>query len=322
MSKELPVGRKYPLMIRDDLVQNLVEKHKQWRKNCFDETLTQEVEQLKKQVKDKWNARLYWPEPTLQGVTDLWVIVCEPYKAVKDAKGESTLRIDKNGEITLASSKENGLIDCPPQKIPIIIDPTILTLHSAQTVKEEVWKIVKAEIEKRKNTTKGRDFAVPAKEPEALAAVFRCHSETFEKYLRWYDLKKAGLTFRLIGLIEFRSKPEEREQKFEEQIRRKEKFKNLGPIEGESTIRAGYNIIHRAIFRTPAPTQEDLILTSGKYNCPEHGESCSDYQDCAYREHWLADFDNRNKMPSLIARLSSRSESQDFPDDLVDEPSE
>jgi hypothetical protein len=324
MPIELP-NRKYLLMQRDPLVDEYVKKWYQWRSNCFDETLTKETEQLAEKVRRKWNAIIYWPKPTRLGMSDFWGITSPVYAGVRDerenARREEHLFINKeDGKITLLKCK--GLVSCRPHEIHIIIDPTILTSKNALAVKKAVWDIVESEIGKQNKTIKGRNFAIPAKEPEALAAVFRCKPEKFEKYLRWYDLKNVGLTFRLIALIEFRSKPEEREQKFEEQIRRKEKSKNLGPVEGESTIRAGYNIIHRAIFRTPAPTQEDLILASGKYNCPEHGESCSDYQDCAYREHWLVDFDNRNKMPSLIARLSSRSESQDFPDDPVYEPSE
>ena len=161
MPKELPVDRKCLLKLLYPLVQELDEKHKQWRKNCFDETLTNEVEQLKKQVKDKWNARLHWPESTIQGVTDFYMLVREPFKAVVDARGGGTMILPLQedglnlGEMTFASFEGNGLIHCPPHKIPIIIDPNILTLHDAQTVKDEVWEIVKAEIGKRKNTIKG-----------------------------------------------------------------------------------------------------------------------------------------------------------------------
>src|SRR3989339_11559 len=195
MPKELPVDRKYKLMILDPLVKTYVEKHKQWRKNCFDETLTQEVEQLQKQIKDKWNARLHWPESTIQGVTDFWMLVREPYKAVEDARvrGTMIIPVEKEGlnlrKMIFASFQDNGLIHCASHKIPIIIDPTILTLHDGETVKEEVWNIVKAEIGKQKKTINGREFAVPSKEPEGLAAVFRCKSEKFDKYLRWYGLK-------------------------------------------------------------------------------------------------------------------------------------
>jgi len=138
MPKELPVDRKYELMIRDDLFNNYIEKSMQWLRNPYDEALTKEVEQLKKQVKDKWNARIHWPESTIQGVTDFWMLVREPYAAVEDARSGGTLRIDKNGEITFASFKGNGLIHCPPHKIPIIIDPAILTLNDAKTIKEAV----------------------------------------------------------------------------------------------------------------------------------------------------------------------------------------
>ena len=119
-------------------------------------------------------------------------------------------KISEDGlKVIFASFHDNGLVHCEPHKIPIIIDPTILTLHDGETVKEEVWEIVKAEIGKHKKTIKGRDFAVPAKEPEELAPVLRCKDETFEKYLRWYDLKMAGLSFRSIAMREFHFKPED-----------------------------------------------------------------------------------------------------------------
>jgi hypothetical protein len=311
LSKKLPVDRKYELMIRDDEFNNYIEKSRQWLKDPNDEALTKEVEQLKQRVRDKWNARIHWPESTIQGVTDFWMLVHEPYKAVVDARVGSTLRIEKDRQITFASYEDNGLIHCPPDKIPIIIDPTILTLHDGEKVKEEVWEIVKAEILKRKNTIKGRDipddlvpflpdyieqkttikgrdFAIPAKEPEALAAVFRCKTETFERNLRWYDLNmKEGLTFRLIAFIEFHSKPEEREQKFEEHIGRKKQFRNIGPVEEEDTVRKGVGMIYQAIFRKPMSAQNSHISTLGKYNCPYHSwnQNTQDWDcdaDCEY----------------------------------------
>jgi hypothetical protein len=192
-------------------------------------------------------------------------------------------------------------------------------------VKEEVGEIVKAEIEKRKMAIRGGDipddlidmlpasyieqkktiigsaYAIPAKEPGALAPVFRCRPETFAKYLRWYDLKMAGLSFRLIALIEFHSKPSDKEQKFEEHIKRRKNPKIGLPIKGESTIREGFNIIYRAINRDSAPTQEDQIATLGKYNCPDHGSDCP--KDCAYLDRWLVEFEKKNKMPPLRERL-------------------
>jgi hypothetical protein len=331
MSKELPVDRKYELMIRDDEFNSYIAKSRQWLRNPNDEALTKEVAQLKKQIRDKWNARIHWPESTIQGVTDFWMLVREPYKAVEDGRNAGGTMILEDGldlgKMIFASFKHNGLIHCPPHKIPIVIDPTILTLHDAQTVKEEVWKIVKAEIEKRKNTIKGRefpddlvdflpvgciekkktikgrDFAVPAKEPEALAAVFRCKVESFEKYLRWYDLKIAGLSFRLIALIEFHSKSEDRDRKFEEFISKKKEVRNIGPIEEEDTVRKGVGLIYQAIHRKIMSVRGDHIPTLEKYNCPQHGDNCDDI-DCDYLKHWLGDFDYKYKDKSLKEQLS------------------
>jgi hypothetical protein len=123
------------------------------------------------------------------------------YIAVKDARNDGMIRINNNKQIFFASFKNNGLIYCDPHKIPIIIDPTILTINDAKIVKQAVWDMIKAQVGNPRSTIKGRAFAVPPKEPEAMAPVFRCRSKTFSKYLRWYDLKMVGLTFRLIALI-------------------------------------------------------------------------------------------------------------------------
>ncbi len=295
----MPIGlpdRKYLLMMRDPLVQKLDEKHKQLRKNCFDETLTKEVEQLKKEVKDKWNARLYWPETTLQGVKDYWLTITPPYVAVKDeranARREEHLFINKDYRIT--SLKCNGLVCCSPHEIPIIIDPTILTLNDEKAVKQEVWDIVKSEIGKQTIKIKGRTFAIPPKEPKELAAVFRCRPEKFEKYLRWYDLRmEEDLTFPLIALIEFHSKAEDKEQKFKEQISRKKKVRNIGHVKEEDTVRKGVGLIYQAIFRKPMSDREDHPPTLKKYNCPYHSWNpnkrdwdCD--EDCEYLKNYSA----------------------------------
>jgi hypothetical protein len=206
MPIKLP-DRNYLLMQRDPLVDEYVEKWKQWRENCFDETLTKEVGQLEKKVGEKWNARIYWPETTKQGMGDLWLITSLPYEGVRDARdcarNEEHLFIDDNCKII--SLKFKGLVSCRPHEIPIIIDPSILTRKDAKAVKNIVWEIVKTEIDTQNKTIRGRKFAVPAKEPEDLAPIFRCYAKTFEKYLRWYDLKMDGLSFRLIALIQFHS---------------------------------------------------------------------------------------------------------------------
>lgn len=302
MQNELP-DRKHVLMIRDPLVQSYDKKFKRWLKNRDNEALLTEVNQLENQVKDKWAVKIYIPETTIQGLTDFWFPTApEIYAAVKDARIGGTIGIDKDRKIYSASFKHNGLISCPPHKIPIIIDPTILTLNDARLVKKAVWDIVKPEIGKQRSIIKSRAFAVPAKEPEALAAIFRCRSKTFSKYLQWYDLKMAGLSFRIIALIEFSTKnSEDREQKFEQYMSRKKKPRIGLPVKGESTVREGFGLIYQTIFRNSAPTQEDLISTLETYGCPDHGRDCP--TNCDYLKRWFTDFENKHKEKSLKEQL-------------------
>ncbi|MBM4289452.1 MAG: hypothetical protein FJ135_15135 [Deltaproteobacteria bacterium] len=322
MPKELPVGRKYLLMLRDPLVEKLNEKHKEWRKNCFDEILTLEVEQLKKKVQDKWNARLHWPETTLQGVTDYWLAVIPPHIAVRDgsdnAKREEHLFINKEtGKMTFLKCK--GLVSCSPHETPIFINDAILTLHDAQKVQEAAWNIVKTKIEKRKKTImgrdipddltdmlppdykeqekpiKGRDFAVPAEEPEALAPILRCRQETFDNYLRWYDQWLRGLDFRRITYVELTitdpAKREELFQKYAEARRPPITITSSMPADlrrtitaKENAVRKGVDLIYYAIHRknrtTDNPLEEIIRVpqSSRPHKCTHSARTC--LMDC------------------------------------------
>jgi len=113
-----------------------------------------------------------------------------------------------------------------------------------------------------------------------LAAIFRCRPEKFAKYLRWYDLKMEGLSFRLIALIEFHSKKEDREQKFEKYISSEKKPRNIGHVKEESTVKEGVGLIYQAILRKSMPTKEDLFSTLKPYNCPNHGYDPIHGWDC------------------------------------------
>ena len=297
MPKELPVGRKYLLMLRDGLVQTLAEKHKEWRKNCFDETLTQEVEQLTKRVRDKWNAGIYWPETTLQGVTDYWLATTPPYVAVKDmreaARRKGYVIIDNDLKITHLNI--SGLISCAPHEIPIIIDPTILTFNNAHAVKEAVWDIVKTEIGKHKKIIKGRNFAVPAKEPEALAHILRYHQKTFDNSLRWYDQWIRGLRFRTITYVELTlTDPVKREDLFLKYVEARHTptiITSSMPANlrrsitaKENAVRKGVDHIYYAIHRTRRfadnpPEEITEIPHSGRpHKCTHNARSC--HMDC------------------------------------------
>jgi len=304
MPKELPVGRKYLLMLRDSLVQQLDEKHKQWRKNCSDETLTNEVDQFKKQVQEKWNARIHWPEPTLQGVTDYWTAMTPPYEAVKDMreiarrKKQLIITVDPTGTVDdalrITFRDSNGSITCLPHEIPIFIDPTILTLNDEHSVKKAVWDIVKTEIGKHNKIIKSRDFAVPAKEPEALAPILRCRQKTFDNYLRWYDQWIRGLSFRRITYVEMILKdPSKREELFKKyaEARQITVITSSMPDDlrrsitaKENAVRKGVDLIFFAIHRNKRfedTPPEDItgIPKSGKpHKCTHDAFTCN--ADC------------------------------------------
>lgn len=302
-----PFDRKYALMQRDPLVKSFGNTLKKFLKARNDSDLEAETENLKDRIRKKWAVRIYIPETTIQGLSDFWFpTALEVHASVEDARGNSSMVLQGNEDtgfkISWASFEDNNLIYCEPHKIPIIIDPSLLTLNDAQLVKNAVWDIVKAEIVKAQSAIKGRALTIPPREPSALAEILHCRPDSFVKYLRWYDLKMAGLSFRLIALIEFFSKAEDREKKFERHIGMKKKPRIGLPVKGESTIREGFGLIYKAIFRTSAPTQEDLISTMETYNCPEHGQACDD-PDCDYKNNWLIDFENSQKEKFLKEQL-------------------
>ena len=184
-----PFDRKYALMQRDPLIKNYGKVLKKWLKARSDSDLTAKADDLADQIRKKWAVRIYIPETTIQGLTDFWFpTALDVYLAVEDARKKSSMVLqgkdDTGFKTTCASFKRNHLIYCPPHKIPIIIDPTLLILNDAKIVKAAVWDIVKAEIEKQRNIVKGRALTIPPMEPKALSEVLHCHPDTFLKYLR------------------------------------------------------------------------------------------------------------------------------------------
>ena len=173
----------------------------------------------------------------------------------------------------------------PEGSIPILIDPNLLELNDEKKVKTHVWNIVEREISKRKKTQKplkGWEPVAPEKETKEIAFIYRIKEKTFRNYLKWYDLKiSGGLPFRLIAFYESRIiDPEKRDKAFEKETCRRKKTKLGTLIKGESKVRMGFNMIYRAIYRTPPPSKEselhrELNIELVEFNCPEHpGNSC------------------------------------------------
>ena len=65
------------------------------------------------------------------------------------------------------------------------------------------------------------------------------------------------------------------------------------PVKGESTVRGGYNLINRAIFRNSALSEQEHVSILEEYNCPNHGQDCT--LDCDYFKQWVTIFDREEK---------------------------
>lgn len=302
-----PFDRKYALMLRDPLVKSFGKTLKNFLNACDNADLEAETENLKDQIRKKWAVRIYVPETTIQGLTDFWFpTALEVHASVKDARGNSSMVLQGNEntgfKITRTSFQDNNLIYCESHKIPINIDPSLLTLNDAQLVKNAVWEIVKADIVKERGAKKGRALTIPPREPIALAEVLHCRLDSFVKYVQWFDLKEAGLSFRLIALGWFSIKNlEKREVMFENQIDKKKKNRLGTPIKGEEAVRAGYDLIYRAIFRNSAPIHASHISNLEKYDCPRHGQDCPD--DCDFLARFLKAVYNEIKDTPLKEKL-------------------
>ena len=262
------------------------------------------------QVREKWHAGIYWPETTLQGLTDDWLVTTSPYEAIKDmkdaARRKGHLIVEEvERELMFSLLNVSGFISCRPHEIPIIIDPTIITLNDAKFVKEAVWEIVKSEIEKRKKEMERRknypddlipllpdikSRAIPAEEPEALAPFLRCRQKTFENYLRWYDQWKRKLTFREITYIEMTHSNPTKKEEFFRKYAEKRKITvitstmpddlRLSITAKENVVRKGVDLIYFAIHRekrvSDNPPEEitETPPSSKPHKCTRDARTC------------------------------------------------
>jgi len=322
--------RKWELMKRDSLCREYDESLCASLNDWTNPELNDSRMRLEKEVKDKWCVNIYIKEnfvkigqlfkqdpknPVLKnlrkdnfiGLFKWWTISGTPHSAVIDAR-EGVVLLIEGDKMVFYSFEDNNLVYCDSHKIPIIINPSLLSVYDAQKVKDAVWKIVKGELEKRKqhklvsNKLRGEKWnpPIPKKEPSELAKIFHLKESTFRKYLEWYDLKMAGLPFRFIAVVESGNVNQtKKKENYEQLISSSEKLPKIRKrIRGESAIRRGFNLMYQAIHRDTLPAKEQDIRTIGKYSCPEHGNVCS--SDCNYLKKWMAGFDKTYKEKSLI----------------------
>jgi hypothetical protein len=172
-------------------------------------------------------------------------------------------------------------------------------------VKKEVWEITKKAVSELRNKAKWSSKYLPqSKEVRELEFIYRIKKETFYQYLKWYDLKTAGLSFRTIAAVNlWNSKPERRDAIFHNLITEKGKVKIGVKIKGESNVRKGFIDIYKAIHRKQPPSKENHPQIESRrpvegYNCPEHGNQCS--PTCRYLKQWMKKFNMRHRETPLI----------------------
>lgn len=304
-------ARKYALMQRDPLVNAFEKKFKEWLMDKSNSNLLDELNELERQVKEKWQEKIYIPETTHQGVTDFWLPVSKRiHQAVEDARLRGGVAFERLGEHSFRPISfgfdRNGLIFCPSHKIPVFIDPTLLTLNDIRSVKEMVWEIVEPEI--RKLRDKKGYLVEPDGEPKELARVFHCLSNTFDNYLRCYDQWMRGLSFRLITYVRMKlTDPKKREELFDKYAKAEKRSQTITSsmpdnlarsiASKENAVRKGVNIIYFAIHRNKrvsrTPTTK-LTQSRGKYNCPHHPKVKGEPKcppDCPYLIAFEQDFE-------------------------------
>jgi hypothetical protein len=121
---------------------------------------------------------------------------------------------------------------------------------------------------------------------------------SFAKYLRWYDWREEGFSYRIIASAEISKSAAEAIEYF-----RKNKRIDKANVKGEDAVEKGYKVIYEAIHHRkynhgnlPAPTMEI-------YDCPEHGTGteipgteipCP--KSCTYFVKWQKIFEKKHRV--------------------------
>jgi len=194
--------------------------------------------------------------------------------------------------------------------LTIQIDLNLINQNDARYVKNTVWKIVKKYL---KEGIPDNSYIMkslygmeaPGYDPEELTFLYHCKEKTFSNNLRYYDMKMAGLTFRLIALVEKTKEPSKREERYKQLVESARIPKVHKPEPGESRVREGFKQIYKAIQRNSPPIKEQDIVTEKKYNCPEHGKNCN--LECSHLQSWL-----KRKLPKEISLIGKRADEKEL----------
>lgn len=186
------------------------------------------------------------------------------------------------------------LCSVQPDELPIAINLSVIDSRDIKEIQREVGKLVKEELTKRKGKKKGWEPSHPLHIEQELGFIYHIKDETFQRYLKWYDLHtREKLSLRWIAHLE-RMSSRVREEVLE-RLKSKAKIPKWGKdIEGEDAVQKGVHLIYKAIHRKeykPYEVKPEIEPEIEVYSCPFHGTDCP--KDCDYILKWLRKFDKR-----------------------------
>jgi hypothetical protein len=262
------------------------------------------------EIEGTWAVNIRFPSETMDSpnskLENCWDVLGEIPIMVEDARKEIYWGF-RAGEFIKHGFSIDNLVFCPSNKIPIIIDPQVMTLNDARKVKKDVWDIVEKEIKKiakrrnesatyfkklaEKNNNEWPDIAEELQESPFITNDKQINTIALP------DISPGGIA----EYYQQRSLPPHEPEKLSMIYYCKEEtfikylrwfdlkmegmnFSSIAHHEGikggESTVRKGFNEIYRAIYRKEGPTEEEKIATVGNYDCPRHGSDCP--RGCQY----------------------------------------
>ena len=292
------------LMVRDPLVIDFQKRMKkfyddnpQLKKGFHYLKFPSKMQEIHNQIDKKWNvpliewvmadARISLTQKILSRITELTPSHWRPaYKVVSHLKEKQA------------------------DHLYLDIDLTTLDMNDARQVKQQVWQMIKDRLRERiikdSRPTRIKQSHYKDDRPE-LAFIYHTKEETFQKYLRSYDIyMREKLGFRLIAYIDrVRKQSEINAEELLKRLRSK-KLKWGNPIKGEDAVEKGIKLIHKAIHGADY-SAKDTEPINEEYNCPRHGKKCS--PGCNYIKYWMGIFNRVIKPePSLTGRGQTDAE--------------
>lgn len=303
---------KEALIYRDPLTADLLKKFKDYYPIKNDNT--SETNQLKLKIEEKWNVNILetaTAKPHICGfkTTEEMQKACNT-----DHKPLIIGNKFRTEPVVGFNFPFESLMETSPNLLTIQINLDVINRNYLKFIKKAVCEITEKCLKRNNKKQK-----LPLGEIKELAKLYSLKEQTFNKYLKWYDLhmgedlqKIAGLRFREIAKVNLCELIERKCPKKLEDIKsaiEKGNIKNLDKksqkiikeytgesIEWEDAVEKAVKLIWEVIHRKPYPAKKPKEL----FNCPDHGKNCP--IDCPNLNESRRIFNNRFKLRRLYTQ--------------------